>query len=88
VTGTYNSYNPNNLDPYDYYNWSGSPGYAANAQGINFYNQLIGRPSTAVMAAHVNGANQADYLSSTTSTGARMPTRRMASPSSSKSRST
>lgn len=62
VSGTYNSYNPNNLDPYDYYNWSGSPGYAANAQGINYYNQLIGRPSTAVMAAHVNGANQADYL--------------------------
>lgn len=62
VAGTRFSYNPFNLDPYDYYNAAVSPGYAANANGINFYNELLGRPGTQVMAAHVNGAGQADYL--------------------------
>lgn len=62
VAGTRFSYNPNNLDPYDYYNAVVSPGYGANANGIYFYNELLGRPGTQVMDAHVNAAGQADYL--------------------------
>ncbi|MEO6388001.1 MAG: TonB-dependent receptor [Croceibacterium sp.] len=62
VPGTKFSFNPNNLDPYDYYNSPVSPGFGANPDGIYFYDQLLGRPGTQVMAAHVNDAGQADYL--------------------------
>jgi TonB-dependent receptor len=62
VTGTRFSFNPYNLEPYDYYNATVSPGYAANPNGINFYNELLGRPGTQVMGAHVNSSGQADYL--------------------------
>lgn len=62
VSGTRFSYNPNNLDPYDYYNAVVSPGYGASTNGIYFYNELLGRPGTQVMKAHVNAAGQADYL--------------------------
>ncbi len=62
LPGTQASYNPNNLNPYDYYNATVSPGYIANAQSIAYYNELIGRPNTKIRAANVNGAGQADYL--------------------------
>ncbi|MDB5705089.1 MAG: TonB-dependent receptor [Sphingomonas bacterium] len=62
VAGMRNSYNPNNLNPFDYYNSVGSPGYIANTNQIAYYNELIGRPSTIIRAAHVNGAGEADYL--------------------------
>ena len=62
LPGYLNSMNPNNLNPFDYYNNPASPGYIATANQTGFYEQLIGRPNTKVRAAHVNGAGQADYL--------------------------
>jgi len=62
VAGTKFSFNPNNLDPYDYYNATVSPGYIPDPNQIAYYTQLIGRPSTRLMGAHVNSVNQADYL--------------------------
>jgi TonB-dependent receptor len=62
LAGYLNSLNPNNLNPFDYYNNTRSPGYVATANQTGFYNELIGRPNTQIRAAHVNGANQADYL--------------------------
>lgn len=62
ITGYLNSLNPNNLNPFDYYNNPLSPGFIATANQTGFYNQLIGRPSTIIRAANVNGAGQADYL--------------------------
>lgn len=61
------STNPNNLDPYDYYNNPASPGYGgaaavAAANGMYFLDALIGRPSTEVVGAHVNDKGTADYL--------------------------
>ncbi|WP_443748581.1 TonB-dependent receptor domain-containing protein [Asticcacaulis solisilvae] len=55
------SVNPNNLDPYDYYNNPNSPGYVADPYGIGGMIALMGRPTTKVLAAQVdNGV--ADYL--------------------------
>jgi TonB-dependent receptor len=62
LPGYLNSLNPNNLNPFDYYNNPLSPGYIATATQTGFYEQLIGRPNTKIRAAHVNSANQADYL--------------------------
>ncbi|MDB5709296.1 MAG: TonB-dependent receptor [Sphingomonas bacterium] len=62
VPGMRTSFNPNNLQPFDYYNSVGSPGYIANANQIAYYNELIGRPNTIIRAADVNSAGQADYL--------------------------
>jgi len=62
VPGTLTSYNPNNLNPYDYYNSRVSPGYIADPQSIGFYTQLIGRPNTKIRAANVNSAGIADYM--------------------------
>ncbi|WP_240320670.1 TonB-dependent receptor domain-containing protein [Sphingomonas crusticola] len=62
VAGTRASYNPNNLNPFDYYNSTSSPGYVATGDQTGFYTQLIGRPNTKVRAANVNGAGIADYL--------------------------
>lgn len=62
VAGTRASYNPFNLDPFDYYNTPTSPGYIANANSIAFYDELLGRPGTQIRAANVNAAGQADYL--------------------------
>jgi iron complex outermembrane recepter protein len=62
VPGTSFSFNPNNLDPFDYYNQTVSPGYIADPNRIAYYNQLLGRPGSQVVGAHVNGYNQADYL--------------------------
>ena len=62
VPGTRNSFNPNNLNPFDYYNAAVSPGFIASANQTAFYNELIGRPSTKIREAHVNEFGQADYL--------------------------
>lgn len=61
IAGFTNSFNPNNLDTYEYYNNPLSVGYAPNALGINGLIPLMGRPTTKVLAANVtNGV--ADYL--------------------------
>ncbi len=62
VAGTRASYNPNNLNPFDYYNSTVSPGYIADANQAANYTPLIGRPNTKIRAANVNAAGQADYL--------------------------
>jgi iron complex outermembrane receptor protein len=62
LPGYLSSMNPNNLDPFDYYNNPASPGYVATANQTGFFNELIGRPNTKVRAAHVNAAGQADYM--------------------------
>ncbi|MFM6933619.1 MAG: TonB-dependent receptor domain-containing protein [Novosphingobium sp.] len=55
------SVNPNNLDPYDYYNNPSSVGYIPSTNRLAFRGQLIGRPSVKVLDANVtNGL--ADYL--------------------------
>lgn len=61
VPGYAYSYNPKNLDVFDYYNNPLSPGYAPNTYGINGLIPLMGAPTTRVLGAHVtNGV--ADYL--------------------------
>lgn len=55
------SYNPKNLDTYDYYTNPNSVGYVASPDGLGFRSALIGRPATKVLAAEVNGGN-AEYL--------------------------
>ena len=62
LAGYFNSLNPNNLNPYDYYNNPASPGYVASAQQIGYYNELLGRTNTKIRQAHVNSAGQADYM--------------------------
>jgi TonB-dependent receptor len=62
VPGTRNSFNPNNLNPFDYYNSAVSPGFIASANQTAFYNELIGRPATKIRQAHVNEFGQADFL--------------------------
>lgn len=62
LPGYLNSMNPNNLNPFDYYNNPASRGYVPTANQTGYYDELIGRPNTQIRAAHVNGANQADYL--------------------------
>jgi iron complex outermembrane receptor protein len=62
VPGTRDSFNARNLNPFDYYNWSGSPGFVNSPNQTGFYNELIGRPNTRIREAHVNDAGQADYL--------------------------
>jgi TonB-dependent receptor len=55
------SVNPNNLDPYDYYNNPNSVGYVPSSNRLAFRGALIGRPSVEVVDANVtNGL--ADYL--------------------------
>ncbi|WP_235075777.1 TonB-dependent receptor domain-containing protein [Asticcacaulis sp. AC460] len=61
VAGTQFSYNPFNLDPYDYFNSTASPGYIASTNGMAFRDALIGRPAVKVLDAHVTN-NNADYL--------------------------
>ncbi len=62
LPGYFNSQNPNNLNPFDYYNNPASPGFVATANQTGFYNELIGRPNTKIRAANVNAAGHADYL--------------------------
>jgi len=55
------STNPNNLDPYDYYNNPNSVGYIPSSNGLAYRGALIGRPAVKVLDANVtNGL--ADYL--------------------------
>lgn len=63
VPGTAFSFNPNNLDPFDYYNSTASRGYVADPLGLGMRNALIGRPSIRLIDAALspNGQN-ADYL--------------------------
>lgn len=61
------STNPNNLEPYDYYNNPGSVGYpgataVSDARGLYARDRFIGRPGVDVLAAHVSDAGNADYL--------------------------
>jgi iron complex outermembrane receptor protein len=61
------STNPNNLEPYDYYNNPGSVGYGgaaavAAANGMFARNLFVGRPGVDVLAANVSEAGNADYL--------------------------
>jgi TonB-dependent receptor len=62
VAGTRASFNPNNLNTFDYYNSPVSPGFIASPSQTAFYAELIGRPNTKVREANVNAAGQADYL--------------------------
>jgi TonB-dependent receptor len=62
VPGTRNSFNPNNLNPFDYYNSTVSPGFIASPNQTAFYSELIGRPNTKIRQAHVNAAGEADFL--------------------------
>ena len=67
VAGYTYSYNPNNLDPYEYYNNPLSVGYipisASNPYGLGLRDAMIGRPSVKLIDAALSptGAN-ADYL--------------------------
>jgi iron complex outermembrane recepter protein len=61
VAGYANSFNPLNLDTYDYYTTLGSPGYVANSAGLGFRDALIGRPAVKIIDADVVGQN-AEYL--------------------------
>jgi len=61
------STNPNNLEPFDYYNNPGSVGYpgaaaVTAANGLFFRDRFIGRPGVDVLDAHVSAAGNADYL--------------------------
>ena len=62
VPGTRDSFNPNNLNPFDYYNSAVSPGFIASPNQTAFYAELIGRPNTKIREANVNQFGQADYL--------------------------
>jgi iron complex outermembrane receptor protein len=63
VAGYAVSLNPNNLDPYEYYNNPMSPGFGVDptGNGLYFRDRLIGRPAVDVLESNVtNGV--ADYL--------------------------
>jgi TonB-dependent receptor len=62
VPGTRASFNPNNLNPFDYYNGGINRGCAPTTNQTNCYLELLGRPGTRIREAHVNDAGQADYL--------------------------
>jgi TonB-dependent receptor len=62
VPGMRDSFNPRNLNPFDYYNSPLSPGFVPTANQTGFVAELIGRPNTQIRDAHVNEAGQADYL--------------------------
>ena len=55
------SVNPNNLDPYDYYNNPNSVGYIPSANRLAFRGNLIGRPAVRVLESNVTNGF-ADYL--------------------------
>jgi hypothetical protein len=61
VSGYSFSYNPYNLDPYEYYTSPTSPGYAGPGATLPFRGDLIGRPSVKLLDAEVVGQN-AEYL--------------------------
>ncbi len=64
VAGTLSgfSFNPNNLEPYDYYNSPSSPGYVADPNGLGMRTAFIGRPSVKLIDGSVTSNGTADYL--------------------------
>ncbi len=63
VPGMAFSYNPNNLEPYDYYNNPGSVGYIPSTDGLALRDAMIGRPSVRLIDAALSpGGANADYL--------------------------
>ena len=57
------SFNPNNLEVYDYYNQPGSVGYVAHPQGQAMRAQFLGRPSTRLIDAGLTSAGDSvNYL--------------------------
>ena len=63
VPGYQFSYNPNNLDPYEYYNNPLSPGYINDPYGLGGRGALIGRPATRLIDAAVSeDGSAATYL--------------------------
>ena len=63
VNGSGFSFNPNNLDPFDYYNSPSSRGYVFDALGLGLRNALIGRPGVRLIDAALSPTGQnADYL--------------------------
>ena len=62
LPGFADSYNPNNLNPYDYYNNPASRGFIPSTNSAAFVAELIGRPNTKIRQANVNAAGQADFL--------------------------
>ena len=62
LPGFSDSYNPNNLNPFDYYNNARSPGFIPSTNSAAFVSELIGRPNTKIRDANVNEFGQADYL--------------------------
>jgi TonB-dependent receptor len=63
VPGFAFSFNPNNLDTYEYYNNPLSPGYMFDAYGLAGRGALIGRPATRLIDAAVSDdGTQATYL--------------------------
>lgn len=63
VPGTQFSFNPFNLEPFDYYNAPSSVGFVASPDGVGLRDAMIGRPSVRLIdgALSPTGAN-ADYL--------------------------
>ena len=66
VSGTSFSFNPNNLEPYDYYNAPTSVGYAAHPNSINGWAGLVGRPNMQLRDVNVltgpDGQTYANYM--------------------------
>jgi TonB-dependent receptor len=62
LAGFSDSYNPNNLNPYDYYNNPRSPGFIPSTNSAAFHAELIGRPNTKIREANVNEAGRVDYM--------------------------
>ncbi|KAK0351739.1 hypothetical protein LTR94_023761 [Friedmanniomyces endolithicus] len=63
VPGYRFSYNPNNLDVYEYYNNPASPGYINDPYGLAMRGVFIGRPATRVLEAALSpDGTQAEYL--------------------------
>ncbi|KAK0340912.1 hypothetical protein LTR94_028577, partial [Friedmanniomyces endolithicus] len=56
------SYNPNNWDPFDYYNSPSSPGYIADAAGIARRVSFIGKQAVRVYDAQLTPGGTAEYL--------------------------
>jgi TonB-dependent receptor len=57
------SFNPNNLEPYDYYNSPTSVGYIPSGDGLALRDAMIGRPAIRLIDAGLSADGQsADYL--------------------------
>jgi TonB-dependent receptor len=56
------SFNPNNWDPYDYYNSPSSPGYIADPAGIARRVSFIGKQAVRVIDGQLTPGGTAEYL--------------------------